>query len=122
QGTAVADARAQRDAIYVGHDEEHELAQLFDRVDRNDVRMRQLRGGSCLAQETFPEGPHLRWQELDCDHAVQPDLAGEIDDAHTAAAQLALQRVASRERALEGHKEFVESRGWSGRHACSLVW
>lgn len=49
----------------------------------------------------------LGGQELDGDRPVEPHLACEIDDAHAAAAQLALERVPASDGSLELEKERV---------------
>ena len=40
-------------AFDVSHHEVHEIVALFDGVDRNDVRVIQLRRGLCLAEESL---------------------------------------------------------------------
>ena len=101
----------ERLAVYVGHGEEHEVADLVDREDGNDVWVTELRGGARLAQESVPQilVPSLaRRQQLDGDGAVEPHLARQIHHAHASAAELPLQRVAPHEGGLEVEKQTVE--------------
>ena len=66
--------------------------------------MRELGGGPGFAQEALPCGRldrPLRWQQLDRDPAVEPQLAGEVYDPHAAAPQASFQHVAPGEGALE---------------------
>ena len=52
---------------------------------------------------------------LDSYRAVQPHLVSEIDDPHPAATDFPLQRVATRERGLEGQEEV-------SRHTSNLMF
>jgi len=101
---AAPDAFRQRLAFDVGHREEHEFADLFDRVNWNHVGVGELRGGARLAQKPLAQlgiGCLRRWQQLDRDGPIQPDFPRQIDDAHATTAQLALERVAAGDRTLE---------------------
>ena len=92
---------ADRLAVDVAHDEVDEALALADGVDRDDVRMGQPGGGLRLAGEALAdvllEG-ELGRQHLDGDPALEPLVAGAVDHAHAAAADLALDgiRVAQR--------------------------
>ena len=55
EGPALPHALGQRLALDVRHREEDKIADLFDRVNRNDVRMRKLCGGSRFAQEPLAQ-------------------------------------------------------------------
>ena len=56
-------------------------------------------------------GGEVRRQQLDRDQAVQGHVAREEHDAHAAATQLALDRVAARQHLLEGEELGAEPRG-----------
>jgi len=76
-GRGAARAR-ERLAVHVGHGEKHEVADLVDREDGDDVRVAELGGGARLAQEALPQGPvpsHAGRQQLDGDGAVEAHLA-----------------------------------------------
>ena len=97
-------------ALHVAHDEEHEPARLTDAMDRHDVRVRKASRRPCLAHEALARlgGPrHRRGQDLDRYVAVELHVAGEIDDAHAAAAELALEGVL----ACEGRLKLEEFGG-----------
>ena len=73
-------------------------------MDGDDVRMREARGGPCLAKEAFTglrTLRHVRRQHLDRDVPVELDVAREIHDAHPAAADLALERIFARQGRLQ---------------------
>ena len=70
----------------------------------HDVRMRQRAGGARLAQKALAHdwvGGEVRRQRLDRDEPVELDVAREVDDAHAAAADLALELVLAGERVGE---------------------
>jgi len=81
--------------------------------------MAELRGGARFAQETVAQvriTGVVRRQQLDRHEPVEPDLTGEIHDPHSAAPELALQRITAGERGLEleekavrlvGHEEML---------------
>jgi hypothetical protein len=127
EGALLPHAGTQGPARYVRHREEDECIDFFDRVDRDDVRVRQLGGGPRFPQKSFLECRRMgaRREELDRYQAVKPDLAREIDDAHPAATQLSLQRVASGHRGLKGNELLVETFGHGrvtstiGGHGCN---
>ena len=80
---------------------------LLDAVDRHDVRMRQARGRPRLSDETRAHpvvARELRRQKLDRHRALEGDVVGEEDDAHAAAAELTLDRVAAGDGVLERPK------------------
>ena len=94
---------AQRLALEEGHDVE-QLAVGVARVEqRDDVRMAEPRGDLDLAQEAIgPDGVgELRLEQLDGDLAAVPQVVGEIDGGHPAAADHALDAVAAGERRTE---------------------
>ena len=77
---------------------------LVDRVDRDDVRVRELRRGLGLAQEARADlgaVGELRGQDLDRDHPLEAAVLGAIDDAHPPATDLAIELVGRRERPLD---------------------
>ena len=97
-------------ALDVCHGKEHESADLFDGVNRNDVGVGELGGGTRLTQEPFAEfriGCLRGRQQLDRDGPVQPHLSREIHDPHPAAPQLALQRIATCDGRLKVEKQAV---------------
>ena len=103
-------ARSQCFAVYVRHDEKHECADLFDRVNRNDVWVGELRRHAGLAYE--PLAPprdlgELGRQQLDRDDALEAQVACAVHDRHPAPAQLALKRVAARNGGLEIEEQAV---------------
>ena len=55
EGAAAAHALGQRLAFDVGHREEHELADLFDRVNWNDIRVRELCSRARFAQKPLAQ-------------------------------------------------------------------
>ena len=80
-------------ALDVRHHEVDEIVSLFDGVDRNDVRMIQLRGRLGFAQESLPDvgaEAQLRRQDLDRDLALETFVSRAIHDPHTATTDLAL--------------------------------
>ena len=89
-----------------------------DAMDRDDVRMREPGGRARLAQESLARlggAREVRRQHLDGDVAVELHVAREVDDAHAAAAELALEGVLAGERGLE-----VEEFGVGMRHDFTL--
>ena len=104
QRSATPDALAERFAVDERHDEEDQVAHLFDREDGNDVRVRELGRCAGFVQEALSQRRvtrQVRWQQLEGDQAVERHVACEIDDSHSAAAKLALERVPARERGLD---------------------
>jgi hypothetical protein len=60
-------------------------------MDRDDVRVVELGGGACLALEALggiARHAEVRWKDLESNAAAERDLAGLVDDAHAAAADL----------------------------------
>jgi hypothetical protein len=59
------------------------------------MRVLQFRRDPDLAQEAFgtQAGGYLRVEDLDGDLAPVPDIIGQVDHRHPAAAELALDRV-----------------------------
>ena len=90
------DPARHRLAVHVAHDEVDQAVALADRVDRDDVRMGELGGGLGLAGEALPdvllEG-ELGGKHLDGDPALEPLVAGAVDDAHAAPPDLALDGI-----------------------------
>src|SRR4029077_3489675 len=78
----------------------------------NDVRMRQPRGDLRLAQEllaTFGGTRQVGRQHLDRDFARQTNLAREVNDAHSPAPELAVDRVLAGERRLKTKEQLIAS-------------
>src|SRR6185295_17622534 len=86
---------AERLAFDVAHDEEDETARFADAMDGDDVRMRETRRRLRLPYEALARrvGGEIRRQNLDRDVAIEPHVAREVDDPHSATAELALERV-----------------------------
>ena len=104
QGTARPKSLAQRFSFDVSHDEEDEAAGFGDAMDRNDVRMRELRRHARLSQKLFACrgcAGAVRGKDFDRDVAVELHVAREVDDAHAATPELALERVLASESGLE---------------------
>ena len=100
-------------AGHIAHREEDELTDLFDRVNRHDVRVGQARRHARLAEETFASlglGGLLGRQELERHRPVELDIARQEDDPHAATAELALERVASGDGRLQGDEEGIRGR------------
>ncbi len=94
-------------AVDVGHRDEHDRLARLDGMDRHDVRMRETGRGACLAQESLAKHGlrrHHRGEQLERHGPFEREIASEQDDSHPAAAKLALDRVAPRDRALEALK------------------
>ena len=99
-----ANALCQRLAIDEAHHEAEHGTALLDGVHRHDVGVRERRGRPGLAEEAFaelrPDG-QLRRQHLDGHGPVEREIAGEIDRAHAAATELALDGVTGAQGALD---------------------
>ena len=95
------EARRQRLAVHVGHDEVHDPVRPFaDGVNRHDVGVGEPRRRFGFAEEPRPDAfleRQLRRQYLDCHAALQALVAGVIDDPHAAAPDLPLDGVAGPE-------------------------
>lgn len=78
------------------HDHEHEPLGLFDRINRNDMRMGEGRCHLRFAQETrahvAPEG-ELRWERLDGDRALESYVRSCIDNRHATAPEFVVDDV-----------------------------
>lgn len=117
QRSAGAHPLGQRFALDVRHHEEDEVADLLDGIDGDDVGVGEPGRGLRLAQEPLPERGlrrHGLWQELDRHRPVERDVTRQEDDAHPAAAQLALQGVPADERLLEGDELGGDGVGHGG--------
>ena len=113
-----ADALAKGGALHERHGDEDESAALSHGVDRDDVRMCEAGGGLRLAQEGIAQigaRGERGGEDLDGDGAREPHLAGEIDGAHPAAAQFAVERVLAGESGLEGDELGVGLRRHGSR-------
>jgi hypothetical protein len=110
KGTALPHARTQGLALHVGHCEEDVASLFLDRIDRDDVRVGQLRGGPGLPEKALPQprGVRLGRQEFDRHWAVEPDFPRQVHDAHATPPQLPLQRVAAGDRTLKRDKLVVK--------------
>ncbi len=85
---SVADEVAEVHAVHELHHDVEQAAGLAEVVDRDDVRMAELRQQLGLAGETFGEARvalALGGEDLDRDEAVEGFLAGLVNDAHAAA-------------------------------------
>ena len=80
-------------ALDVRHHEVDEIVLLFDGVDRDDVRMIQLRGCLGFAEEPLPDvrpKAQLGRQDLDRDLPLETFVARAIHDAHAATTDFGL--------------------------------
>jgi hypothetical protein len=78
------------------HDVEQDVADGSGIVEREDVRMMQVRRDLDLAQESLGADTRreLRAEHFRCDLAVMPDVSREIDGRHPSLAELSLDEVA----------------------------
>ena len=102
-----AESLAKRLALHVAHDEEDEAARFTYAMNGDDVGVRESSGRASLTNKAFArlvcEG-QVRRKHLDGDVAIQLHIAREIDHAHPAPAELALERVLASQRALQIHE------------------
>ena len=76
-------------ALHVSHGEVEDPVGFSGVVHRDDVRMIECGGGTAVTDESIPERLVLcqrRIQDLQRDLASQPQVAGEVDHRHRAAA------------------------------------
>ena len=103
---------AQRLALDVRHGEPEAAGRLARIVDGEDVGMLETGGELDLPLE--PVGAdgdgELRKQHLQRDGAVVLEVAGEVDGGHPAATELALERIAVRERGPKRRQSVRQ--GW----------
>ncbi len=95
----------ERLALDVLEGEEDGRAVFFERVDARDVRMPELREDPRLALEArqaFAAGGEIGGQHHDRDRPIETRVAREIDDAHPATSDLALDRVGTEARGRVG--------------------
>jgi hypothetical protein len=108
-------------AAHIRHDEEDELLDFVDGVDRNDVGVRELRRRLRLAEKAgldLAAKRQLGRKQLDRDLPFQPAVLGTIDDAHAAPSDLAVELVVGRKRALDmGAELVIRGRGERVGHA-----
>ena len=91
-------------AIDEAHDEEHLSANFVCPIDGDDIGMAQPGCGAGFTKEALPDRRivgEVERQGLDRHHPVEPQVAGEVDHAHAAAADLALDFVLPLERVRE---------------------
>ena len=99
------------------HRDERPALEDAELVDRDDVRMREAAGGAGLALEALA---HLLVvealaQELDRDGAIERGIAGEIDVAHPAALDEALDGVLADDLGQYGRQARLSARmAWAG--------
>ena len=92
-------------SLDISHGEGEQIVALLDGMHRNDVRVRERRRHSRLAQEPFAQrlvGREGGREHLECNEPVESEFARKIDGAHAAAAELALDAVAVAELRAEG--------------------
>ncbi len=111
---------AQAVAVHVGHAEPRQARGLAGAENRHDVRMLEL---GCEQHFTMKPlegdaGQQLRREHLHDDSAVERLLQGKIGAGHAAAAQLALERIRSRQCLLQPDAQLVHSClcSWNGRN------
>src|SRR5678816_2061415 len=81
EGTTLADPLTEGRSLDEGHDDVDEAPALSDRVDGDDVRMRQRGRGLRLAQEALAQlgaCGERRGEDLDRDGPREAHLAGEV--------------------------------------------
>jgi hypothetical protein len=103
-------------AFNVAHDEEDEAVRFTHAMDRDDVWMRESGRGARLLHEPFArsgEAREMHREDLDGDVTIQLDVARQVDDSHSAAADLALQGILSGKCGLE-----LEEFEGGLRHGC----
>jgi hypothetical protein len=112
---AVVEALAEVLAVDARHHEEHQPVGLVDRVDRDDVRVRELRGRLGLAQEARADlgaVGELGRQHLDRHLALEAAVARPVDHAHAAAPHLGPELVRARHGAADARGQLrVGARG-----------
>ena len=117
QDTLVVETLRQVVAADVGHHEEHEPFRFVDSIDRNDVRMAQLRGGFGLAKESCLDRAlkrELGREYFDGDVPLEAPVAGAIHHAHAAAPDLTVQLVVSAEDPFDVNTELRARRRSAG--------
>ena len=85
----VGQHRSHSTSVEEFHDGVHSLAIPLEVVNSQDVRMRNRRDRPDLALEAGDRvlaGGHVRQQHLDGDLAVEPRVAGAVNDTHAARA------------------------------------
>ena len=95
--TAAFEALLEVAPLDVAHRDEEDVLGARGLVDRNDVRVVDRRGELGLAQEPLPEGVVLGEagvHQLQRHPSLEPEVVGEVDDAHPARAQQRLDPVA----------------------------
>src|SRR5688500_19928267 len=98
------EARPEILARYERHDEVHEAFALVDAVDRNDVRMAQLRRGLGFLEKTRPDlatERQLGREELDGNVTLQALVFRLVDDPHAATSDLTVELIVGAEDALD---------------------
>src|SRR6185503_18335949 len=78
----------------VFHHEKRKAVYFADVVNRDDVWMVECRGGACFAEQTFARIGILSREEFYCDFALEFEIGGAKDGAHTAATDLTIEPVA----------------------------
>jgi hypothetical protein len=76
--------------VHVPHHVVVQPIDLAERVQREDVRVRELGGDACLTPETLAAiggGERARRKNLDGDEPLERALAGQVDGPHGAAAE-----------------------------------
>ena len=94
---AALQARLQVAPLDVAHRDEEEVVGRPGLVDRDDVRMVDRRGELRLAQEPVTERLVLGeagGEQLERDPPLEPQVLGQVDDAHPAEAEQRLDPVA----------------------------
>jgi hypothetical protein len=95
--TAVLEAPFQVTPLDVAHGDEEDVLGRPGLVDRDDVRMVDRRGQLRLAQEAVAERFVLGQagsQQLQRDSPLEPQILGQVDDAHAAQAEQGIDPVA----------------------------
>jgi hypothetical protein len=93
----IVQERLQVAVLDVPHRDEDQTVGLACGIDRNDVRMVEAGRQLGLGQQALPETRvfcELGREQLERNLALQPQILGQIDDPHTAAAEDVLDPVA----------------------------
>ena len=97
--TAALQALLEVTPLDIAHGDEENVLGRPGLVDRDDVRMVDRRGQLRLAQEPVTERlvpGEAHSQQLESDPPLQPQILGQIDDAHATPAQQRLDPVAGK--------------------------
>ena len=93
---------------------------FFDRVDRDDIRVRHARDKLRFTKKSLPQcglRHELRWQHLERHQSVERALTSEIHDAHAATPKLTLDRVTTGDHGAQCPEFLASVRNYGFRHS-----